>query len=319
MSNYGYGNDRNGSRDGGGAGHLARIHGTEEDRVNCPFYFKIGACRHGEGCSRKHNKPVFSQTLLIKHIYNNPILALDTITQFQVIAKQKGYHDQPNDEAFEDFYMDVFEELSKYGEIEEMIVCDNIGEHMVGNLYVKFYDEEDAQKCLDGVGQGRYFDGRMIKAEYSPVTDFREARCRQFHDNSCQRKGECNFIHTKRIEGSLMRDLFKVQPHNGERSKDQRDGRKSERRSHRRRSKSRSRKRRSRSRSHSRRRKRHRRRERDRSSSREGRRRRSHRDRDGDRSRRRHGEREKHRSSSRRRDRPRERERENRDKVEAQV
>ena len=26
----------------GGALHLARIHGTEEDRVNCPFYFKIG-------------------------------------------------------------------------------------------------------------------------------------------------------------------------------------------------------------------------------------------------------------------------------------
>ena len=27
----------------GGAEHLARIHGTEEDKVNCPFYFKIGA------------------------------------------------------------------------------------------------------------------------------------------------------------------------------------------------------------------------------------------------------------------------------------
>ena len=36
----------------GGATHLARIHGTEEDKVNCPFYFKIGACRHGDRCSR---------------------------------------------------------------------------------------------------------------------------------------------------------------------------------------------------------------------------------------------------------------------------
>ena len=32
----------------GGAEHLARIHGTEEDKVNCPFYYKIGACRHGK-------------------------------------------------------------------------------------------------------------------------------------------------------------------------------------------------------------------------------------------------------------------------------
>lgn len=244
MSGY-----RNG-RDFGGAGHLARIHGTEEDRVNCPFYFKIGSCRHGDGCSRKHNKPVFSQTVLIKHIYDNPILRLDTLTQFQVLGKQKGYHDQPDDDEFEDFYMDVFEELSKFGEIEEMIVCDNIGEHMVGNIYIKFYDEEDAANCLSKIN-GRFFAGRQLRSEFSPVTDFREARCRQFHDNLCQRKGECNFIHTKRISHSLMKDLFKAQPMAGKRSKPEQSSSNSRRR---RRSRSRSRHRsRSRSRSHRRR------------------------------------------------------------------
>eukprot|EP01047_Picozoa_sp_COSAG01_P099181 COSAG01_NODE_29244_length_642_cov_0.732965_1_plen_73_part_10 len=50
---YGGGHD---DRGGGGAGRLARIFGTEEDKVNCPFYFKIGACRHGDRCSRLHNK-----------------------------------------------------------------------------------------------------------------------------------------------------------------------------------------------------------------------------------------------------------------------
>jgi len=48
------------------AKHLARIHGTEEDKVNCPFYYKIGACRHSDRCSRLHHKPAFSPTLLIK-------------------------------------------------------------------------------------------------------------------------------------------------------------------------------------------------------------------------------------------------------------
>jgi len=33
-------------------------------RVNCSFYFKIGACRHGDKCSRLHNKPTFSQVNL---------------------------------------------------------------------------------------------------------------------------------------------------------------------------------------------------------------------------------------------------------------
>lgn len=60
----------------GGAEHLARIHGTEEDKVNCPFYFKIGACRHGDRCSRQHHRPPFSQTIIIPHMWNNPFAAV---------------------------------------------------------------------------------------------------------------------------------------------------------------------------------------------------------------------------------------------------
>lgn len=41
-------------------------------RVNCSFYFKIGACRHGDRCSRIHNKPTFSQTVLLQNLYVNP-------------------------------------------------------------------------------------------------------------------------------------------------------------------------------------------------------------------------------------------------------
>ncbi|XP_074241789.1 splicing factor U2AF 26 kDa subunit [Saimiri boliviensis] len=43
------------------AEYLASIFGTEKDKVNCSFYLKIGACRHGDRCSRLHNKPTFSQ------------------------------------------------------------------------------------------------------------------------------------------------------------------------------------------------------------------------------------------------------------------
>ena len=41
-------------------------------RVNCSFFFKIGACRHGERCSRLHNKPTFSQTIMLQNLYLNP-------------------------------------------------------------------------------------------------------------------------------------------------------------------------------------------------------------------------------------------------------
>jgi splicing factor U2AF subunit len=58
------------------ADRLARIFGTEEDKVNCPFYFKIGACRHGDTCTRLHNKPIVAQTVMFFHMYDNPPAAV---------------------------------------------------------------------------------------------------------------------------------------------------------------------------------------------------------------------------------------------------
>ena len=37
---------------------------------------------------------------------------------------------------YEDFVEDVFEELSKYGEVLELNVCENTAEHLNGNVYV---------------------------------------------------------------------------------------------------------------------------------------------------------------------------------------
>jgi len=33
------------------AEYLASIFGTEKDKVNCSFFFKMGACTHGDRCS----------------------------------------------------------------------------------------------------------------------------------------------------------------------------------------------------------------------------------------------------------------------------
>ena len=59
-----------------------------------------------------------------------------------------------------------------------MNVCDNLGDHLVGNVYIKFRTEEDAAKAVADLNN-RWFGGRPIYAELSPVTDFREACCRK--------------------------------------------------------------------------------------------------------------------------------------------
>jgi hypothetical protein len=96
------------------ANYLASIFGTEQDKVNCSFYYKIGACRHGDRCSRKHVKPSYSQTILLPNLYQNP--AYDPKNKMN--ASQLQNH-------FDAFYEDFWCEMCKYGEIEEVVVCDN--------------------------------------------------------------------------------------------------------------------------------------------------------------------------------------------------
>lgn len=83
------------------------------------FYYKIGACRHGDRCSRKHVKPSYSQTILLPNLYQNP--AFDPKNKMNPSQLQNH---------FDAFYEDFFCEMCKYGEVEEVVVCDNNNDRM---------------------------------------------------------------------------------------------------------------------------------------------------------------------------------------------
>ncbi|CAB0031257.1 unnamed protein product [Trichogramma brassicae] len=160
------------------AEYLASIFGTEKDKVNCSFYFKIGACRHGDRCSRIHNKPTFSQTCLLQNLYVNPQNSAKSADGSHLVA---NVSDEEMQEHYDNFFEDVFVECEdKYGEIEEMNVCDNLGDHLVGNVYIKFRREEDAEKAVNDLNN----------------------RC------ECTRSGFCNFMHLKPISRDLRRYLY---------------------------------------------------------------------------------------------------------------
>nr|CAD1825378.1 unnamed protein product [Ananas comosus var. bracteatus] len=78
---------------------------------------------------------------------------------------------------------------------------------MIGNVYVQFREEDQAAAAMRAL-QGRFYSGRPIIVDFSPVTDFREATCRQYEENSCNRGGYCNFMHVKQIGRELRRKLF---------------------------------------------------------------------------------------------------------------
>ena len=193
----------------GGALHLATIHGTEDDRVNCPYYFKIGACRHGDTCQRKHHKPAFSQTVLIHKIWFNPLIPI-----INSGGNPRQLDDRLMQLEFDHFYEELFEEMRKFGTVEEIQVLENLGDHMIGNAYVRFKDEDEAAAALNA-NNGRYYAGRMLKCEFSSVTDFRISRCRQFDSDRCQRESYCNFMHVHEPSRSLRTYLEQTYGYQG--------------------------------------------------------------------------------------------------------
>ncbi len=67
-------------------------------------------------------KPTFSQTVLIPNIYKNP--AHDPMCQL---------NEQQLQEHFDLFFEDIFIELAKYGQVGELNICDNVGDHLNGS------------------------------------------------------------------------------------------------------------------------------------------------------------------------------------------
>jgi splicing factor U2AF 35 kDa subunit len=191
------------------AEHLAQIFGTEKDKINCPFYYKIGACRHGERCSRTHNKPLFSQTLLFTNLYVSP---LDIAERAKALGMESPViPDEENEYYFEDFYADVHGEMSRFGLVDGMVVCENRSEHLAGNTYVKFADEDSAKAALAAMSS-RYYAGRPVMVEFSPVTELNDGRCRKFEEEVCERGDYCHFMHTRRLSDDLYRRLYPKRP-----------------------------------------------------------------------------------------------------------
>ena len=84
--------------------------------TECAFYSKIGACRHGDKCKRIHIKPKISQTLKLSNFYLAPISISNTMKEFEYYCN---------------FYKDILNEIIKFGEVEQLLICENRGDHMV--------------------------------------------------------------------------------------------------------------------------------------------------------------------------------------------
>ncbi|CAJ0766548.1 858_t:CDS:2, partial [Entrophospora sp. SA101] len=91
--------------------------------------------------------------------------------------------------------------------VKPTILCSNIYQTL--SAHDTNCDMTDEQTA-DNLNQ-RFYAGRPIYAELSPVTDFREACCRQNENAECTRGGFCNFMHLKEVSRYLKKELFVAQ------------------------------------------------------------------------------------------------------------
>ncbi|XP_029603479.1 U2 small nuclear ribonucleoprotein auxiliary factor 35 kDa subunit-related protein 2 isoform X2 [Salmo trutta] len=174
--------------------------GTEQDRANCPFFLKTGACRFGDRCSRKHVHPPASPTLMIRGMFATFGMDQRSRDDYDTDACLE-HSEEEVQQQFVDFYEDVLPEFRTAGKVVQFKVSCNFEPHLRGNVYVQFDTEEQCREAFM-MFNGRWYAGKQLQCEFSPVTRWKTAICGLFDRQKCPKGKHCNFLHVYRNPGN---------------------------------------------------------------------------------------------------------------------
>ncbi|XP_006834294.1 PREDICTED: U2 small nuclear ribonucleoprotein auxiliary factor 35 kDa subunit-related protein 2-like [Chrysochloris asiatica] len=177
----------------------------EKYRVYCPFYNKTGACRFGDRCSRKHNLPASSPTLLIKSMFTTFGMEQCRMDDDDDPDASLEYSVEETYQQFLELYDDVLPEFKSVGKVVQFKVSCNSEPHLRGNVYVQYQSEEECQAALS-LFNGRWYAGRQLHCEFCPVTRWQMAVCDLFETQQCTRGKHCNFLHVFRNPNNEFRE-----------------------------------------------------------------------------------------------------------------
>jgi RNA recognition motif/Zinc finger C-x8-C-x5-C-x3-H type (and similar) len=197
----------------------------------CKFYERVGSCRHGNDCVRVHRHPKTSSILMIPHLYA-PLAASASSSSTTNTRQEKNEVPSSSEsdastsstssttstsntsevralrrlarkqqKHFDAFFADIFGEFDKFGRVLEMQICCNETPHLRGAVFVRYSNCFDALTALLAM-RTRFYDGRAVRPQLSPIGRMGSARCSQFDAGICTREATCNFLH-----------LYSVPPH----------------------------------------------------------------------------------------------------------
>uniref|UniRef100_A0A674AUU1 Zinc finger CCCH-type, RNA binding motif and serine/arginine rich 2 n=1 Tax=Salmo trutta TaxID=8032 RepID=A0A674AUU1_SALTR len=171
-----------------------------QDRANCPFFLKTGACRFGDRCSRKHVHPPASPTLMIRGMFATFGMDQRSRDDYDTDACLE-HSEEEVQQQFVDFYEDVLPEFRTAGKVVQFKVSCNFEPHLRGNVYVQFDTEEQCREAFM-MFNGRWYAGKQLQCEFSPVTRWKTAICGLFDRQKCPKGKHCNFLHVYRNPGN---------------------------------------------------------------------------------------------------------------------
>ncbi|RNF21907.1 U2 splicing auxiliary factor [Trypanosoma conorhini] len=172
----------------------------------CIFFSKMGACRHGDHCTKVHVRPTASPTVLFPMMYPNP-MAIEHIQDrqwdFQFDRKYLKRH-------FKRFYKETWRIFMELGRIAELRVVSNLGDHLLGNVYIRFEDPADASHIAREL-KAKKLNEIILLPELSPVINFADACCKEDLEGKCGRGTQCNYLHIIKVSRKLMSRLEREQ------------------------------------------------------------------------------------------------------------
>uniref|UniRef100_A0A671NR75 Zinc finger (CCCH type), RNA-binding motif and serine/arginine rich 2 n=1 Tax=Sinocyclocheilus anshuiensis TaxID=1608454 RepID=A0A671NR75_9TELE len=148
-------------------------YGTEKDKANCPFFLKTGACRFRDRCSRKHDHPTSSTTLMVRGMFVTFGMEQSRRDDYDTDASLE-YSEEEMHQQFLDFYEDALPEFKNAGRVVQFKQTEQFC-HYCPNTY-----------------------GGQLQCEFSPVTRWKTAICGLFDRRKCPKGKHCNFLHVFR-------------------------------------------------------------------------------------------------------------------------
>ncbi|XP_059172709.1 U2 small nuclear ribonucleoprotein auxiliary factor 35 kDa subunit-related protein 2-like isoform X1 [Physella acuta] len=180
-------------------------YGKERQVDVCPFFKKTAACRFGDHCSRYHEYPECSTTILIPNMFSSFQLEQSIVDNVDTDVSLE-YDENELYQSFKEFYEDTVPEFKTVGTIVQLKVCCNCEPHLRGNVYVQYKRQSSAQEAY-GKFNARWYGGRQLTCIFVNIESWKAAICGLASKKRCPKGKSCNFLHVFRNPGGEFSEM----------------------------------------------------------------------------------------------------------------